>query len=115
MPEYIDRQKLLKALSYEGTCRSKNSESPDLLRGLVIAILVAKKEVETADVAPVVHTAWIFFCGVGEHFPRCSRCGEEADEEIARPYCAFCGARMDMPHKFDYSDDRKRKDGGRRR
>lgn len=54
MPEYIDRQKLLKALSYEGTCRSKNSESPDLLRGLVIAILVAKKEVETADVVPVV-------------------------------------------------------------
>lgn len=54
MAEYIDRQKLLKALSYEGTCRSKNSESPDLLRGLVIAILVAKKEVETADVIPVV-------------------------------------------------------------
>lgn len=54
MPEYIDRQKLLKALSYEGTCRSKNSESPDLLRGLVIAILVAKKEVETADAVPVV-------------------------------------------------------------
>lgn len=54
MAEYIERQKLLKALSYEETCRSKNSESPDLLRGLVIAILVAKKEVETADVIPVV-------------------------------------------------------------
>lgn len=54
MPEYIDRQKLLKALSYEGACRSKNSESPDLLRGLVIAILVAKKEVETADAVPVI-------------------------------------------------------------
>lgn len=57
MAEYIDRQKLIKALSYEGTCRSKNSESPDLLRGLVIAILVAKKEVETADVIPVVRCA----------------------------------------------------------
>lgn len=57
MPEYIDRQKLIKALSYEGTCRSKNSESPDLLRGLVIAILAAKKEVETADVIPVVRCA----------------------------------------------------------
>ena len=65
MPEYIDRQKLLKALTYEGTCRSKNSESPDLLRGLVIAILVAKKEVETADVIPVV---------------RCSEC------ESSEPY-----------------------------
>ncbi len=54
MPEYIDRQELLKALSSEGTRRSRNSESPDLLRGLVIAILVAKKEVETADVIPVV-------------------------------------------------------------
>lgn len=65
MAEYIDRQELLRALSYEGTCRSKNSESPDLLRGLVIAILVAKKEVETADVIPVV---------------RCSEC------ESSEPY-----------------------------
>lgn len=70
--------------------------------------------IPAVDVAPVVHAAWIFFCGVGEHFPRCSRCGEEADEEIARPYCAYCGARMDMPHEFDYSDDRKRKDGRRK-
>ena len=54
MPEYIDRQELLQALSSEGSRRSRNSESPDLLRGLVIAILVAKKEVETADVIPVV-------------------------------------------------------------
>lgn len=54
MAEYIDRYELLKALSSEGTRRSRNSESPDLLRGLVIAILVAKKEVETADVIPVV-------------------------------------------------------------
>lgn len=65
MAEYIDRYELLKALSSEGTRRSRNSESPDLLRGLVIAILVAKKEVETADVIPVV---------------RCSEC------ESSEPY-----------------------------
>ena len=68
----------------------------------------------SVDVLKLVVPRGYFFRGVGEHFPRCSQCGEEADEEIARLYCAYCGARMDMLHRFDYSDDRKRKDGGRK-
>ena len=106
MAEYIDREEVLKyttlLLDTQNYCVS-------------FAVTTERiREIPAADVAPVVHAAWIFFCGVGEHFPRCSQCGEEADEEIARPYCAYCGARMDMPHEFDYSDDRKRKDGGRK-
>lgn len=101
MAEYIDRQKLLKALSYEGTCRSKNSESPDLLRGLVIAILVAKKEVETADVAPVVHAKWEMrrvyvngYEGSGEEKAFCSHCNK-SNKQYTPPYCPHCGAKMD--------------------
>lgn len=110
MPEYIDRQKLLKALSYEGTCRSKNSESPDLLRGLVIAILVAKKEVETADVEPVVRGHWLTwdekFTGnaVGKNLGVfCSVCGNHSD--YSSPYCPNCGAKMDKEDENDQSNN----------
>lgn len=93
MAEYIDRQKLVNALRYEGTCRSKLSESPDLLRGLVIAILIAQKEVETADVEEVKHGHWVF--DNKTIIPRCSVCGEEAIAETVSPYCPWCGAKCD--------------------
>lgn len=108
MADYIERQAVIDLLEGAG------EESGSSVVDIELTIEAVQNDISAADVAPVVHAAWIFFRGVGEHFPRCSRCGEEADEEIARPYCAFCGARMDMPHKFDYSDDRKRKDGGRK-
>lgn len=111
MAEYIKREDAIKIVERYGLA---NGSVLGRHTGLADCIASEIAAIPTADVAPVVHAAWIFFCGVGEHFPRCSRCGEEADEEIARPYCAYCGARMDMPHEFDYSDDRKRRDGGRK-
>lgn len=100
MPEYIDRQKLLKALSYEGTCRSKNSESPDLLRGLVIAILVAQKEVETVDVAEVKHAHWTHIVGYDprDAWVECSRCRTTVKYPGTK-YCPNCGAKMDEEDK----------------
>ena len=112
MSDYIDREALLEKIKKRYCSKCKTD---DHCRACWVDDMIGEiEDAPAADVAPVVHATWIFFRGVGEHFPRCSRCGEEADEEIARPYCAFCGARMDMPHKFDYSDDRKRKDGGRK-
>ena len=58
MPEYIDRQELLGALSKEGAYRARKSET-GLARGLILAMQIAKKKVNPADVIPVV---------------RCSKC-----------------------------------------
>lgn len=53
MAEYIDRQELLRAIGKEGAYRARKSET-GLARGLILAMQIAKKEVETADVIPVV-------------------------------------------------------------
>lgn len=99
MAEYIDRQKLVNALRYEGTCRSKLLESSDLLRGLVIAILIAQKEVETADVEEVKHGHWILRRAlnriVDDDYFECSSCGYKTYDWDEPPYCQYCGAKMD--------------------
>ena len=53
MPEYIDRQELLRAIGKEGAYRARKSET-SLARGLILAMNIAKKKVEPADVIPVV-------------------------------------------------------------
>lgn len=53
MPEYIDRQELLRAIGKEGAYRARKSET-GLARGLILAMRIAKKKVEPADVIPVV-------------------------------------------------------------
>lgn len=64
MAEYIDRQELLRAIGKEGAYRARKSET-GLARGLILAMNIAKKKVEPADVIPVV---------------RCSEC------EYSEPY-----------------------------
>lgn len=53
MAEYIDRQELLRAIGKEGAYRARKSET-GLARGLILAMNIAKKKVEPADVIPVV-------------------------------------------------------------
>ena len=59
MAEFIDRQELLRAIGKEGAYRARKSET-GLAQGLILAMQIAKKKVEPADVIPVV---------------RCSECG----------------------------------------
>ena len=109
MAEYIKREDAIKIAEKYGLA---NGSVLGRHTGLADCIASEIAAIPTADVAPVIYAEWIYDHATGE--PRCSRCEKEADEEIARPYCAYCGARMDMPHEFDYSDDRKRRDGGRK-
>ena len=53
MAEFIDRQELLRAIGKEGTYRARKSET-GLAQGLILAMKIAKKKVETIDAIPVV-------------------------------------------------------------
>ena len=53
MPEYIDRQELLRAIGKEGAFRARKSET-GLAQGLILAMQIVKKKVEPVDVIPVV-------------------------------------------------------------
>lgn len=53
MPEYIDRLELLRAIGKEGAYRARKSET-GLTQGLILAMQIAKKKVNPADVIPVV-------------------------------------------------------------
>lgn len=49
--------------------------------------------VPAADVAPVRHGKWERTDG--NSYPSCSECGCESLSRANRPYCQFCGAKMD--------------------
>ncbi|MFQ9148208.1 MAG: hypothetical protein ACLR5G_08060 [Eubacteriales bacterium] len=51
MSEYIDRQELLRAIGKEGAFRARKSET-GLAQGLILAMQIAKKKVNPADVIP---------------------------------------------------------------
>lgn len=50
-------------------------------------------EAPAADVAPVRHGKWER--SEGNPYPSCSECGIESLSRADRPYCQFCGAKMD--------------------
>lgn len=50
-------------------------------------------EAPAADVAPVRHGKWER--SEGNPYPSCSECGCESLSRADRPYCQFCGAKMD--------------------
>ena len=50
-------------------------------------------EAPAADVAPVRHGRWER--SEGNPYPSCSECGIESLSRADRPYCQFCGAKMD--------------------
>lgn len=55
-------------------------------------------EINTADVAPVVHGRWMYEKTEGGfHIWRCSRCGRGMNDnpEGIDLYCYHCGAKMD--------------------
>lgn len=93
MPEYIDREKLLKtAITIEGKIAGKYD---------FIAIPVQTiKNAPTEDVAPVRHGRWlpwkvteIIGCDKKYLGVFCSMCELHADSKF--DYCPNCGAKMD--------------------
>lgn len=54
------------------------------------------ESVPAADVTPVRHGRWERTGG--NPYPSCSECGCESLSRADRPYCQFCGAKMDGGH-----------------
>ena len=83
MPEYIDRLELLRAIGKEGAYRARKSET-GLARGLILAMQIAKKKVEPADVIQVVRCF------------ECERSGPYSDSQSALTCREFgCTVPMD--------------------
>ena len=76
--EYISREAVLTVLDWD--CASQDA-------------LDAIKAIPAADVAPVRHGRWERT--EGNPYPSCSECGCESLSRADRPYCQFCGAKMD--------------------
>lgn len=97
MAEYIDR----KALDIAMTIAAANGKDKDR-RTWAKAICVLH-DMQTADVAPVVHGRWIkdndsfqtddYYCCYFDY--NCSNCGEVVNDRYKLPkYCPECGAKM---------------------
>lgn len=91
MSRYIDAEKLINRIN----AYVINSQDVMFIRKLI-------KDLETEDVAPVVHAHWIEFEDYsGAVYPECSRCGlvwwldEGTAEDNEMYYCPKCGAKMD--------------------
>ena len=55
------------------------------------------KDIEPADVAPVVHSQWVLG-GYDDMYYICKRCGHKQSEYYHKPtanFCPNCGAKMD--------------------
>ena len=97
MPEYIERETVVKALCAEAD-KLKEGEA-DALAGLYLANVIADK-LPAADVAPVRHGKWIKNIWVKTDDPdggfwvvRCTQCSIPHDKESR--FCPNCGAKMD--------------------
>lgn len=82
MREYITRSSALQAV---GDVHPLDYNA----QGIVERI----KAIPAADVAPVRHGKWERT--EGNPYPSCSECGIESLSRADRPYCQFCGAKMD--------------------
>ena len=99
MTDYIDRQatidkinerqrKLIYCFGFENDA----VKIRDIAKSIVSAIPSEQPELESADVAPVVHAYWRD-TGSGQE---CSACKEiQYGYDTGRHYCANCGAKMD--------------------
>lgn len=91
MAEYIDREALEKAM----TIAAVNGKDKDR-RTWAKAICVLH-DMQTADVAPVVHARWgmgRFNLETGNYEEQCTHC-RNFSKEYGKPYCPNCGAKMD--------------------
>lgn len=70
-------------------------DDPELQMSLKVYndILNGIKEFPAADVVEVRHGKWERT--EGNPYPSCSECGIESLSRADRPYCQFCGAKMD--------------------
>ena len=93
MVEYIERSKvieLLKGTEVNGTPYMKR-----VVKATVdLAIEAISDDIPAADVAPVVHAAWIMKDVSGEIKAVCTHCGKP-NKQYQPPYCPHCGAKMD--------------------
>ncbi len=63
-------------------------------------VKVSLQSIPAADVAPVRYGRWERTDG--NPYPSCSACGCESLSRADRPYCQFCGARMNPPEPPKY-------------
>lgn len=103
MPEYIEREKVLKTLEEIKTEKEKELEKRIILiDGLTTVfnelcaiksvIKIIKKDIPAADVVPAVHAAWIF--SDDGSYPYCSNCIEKSKDGKTTPFCPNCGVKM---------------------
>lgn len=96
MADYIDRERLIKAIP-----SPKQDQSISLI-GAVADMFCIINAAQKEDVAPVVSAHWIKITGMRppEHAGRhvCSECGGMALEnrmrEVLSEYCPHCGAKL---------------------
>ena len=102
MPEYIDRDALIKRICEE-KCRSEYGKCQKGRNGNKVILCVCDfiRMQKAADVSPVVHAQWVEY----EVFPLapsmngypCGNCGMHfsASSVPTLKYCPNCGAKMD--------------------
>ena len=94
MSDYIDREKLIQAISEDALTTLSDWDS-----SLMNLIMIEIQECPAADVAPVVHGHWIeskLYSDELNNIASCSRCGNMIDFVTETPtYCDDCGAKMD--------------------
>ena len=89
MAEYIERETMIQAIrEYKGFFQDSPSTNHMILK--MEAEDVAR-DLEAADVAPVVHGRWEPY---RKNLGKCSGCGEVV--QIRSNYCPNCGAKMDL-------------------
>lgn len=100
MPEYINREELLKDIEDSVRFSSRNGVSAEL-RG-AHKIVDRIRSAPTADVVEVVHGEWIrptMINGRTFDIPHCSVCGDVPCD--TKNYCPDCGAKMDGERKCE--------------
>lgn len=114
MPEYIEREALIKEIEADfntdwADYASKNNFDKDYIDGVrdeyddTLKIICQQK---TADVQPVRHGRWESPVSVGNGIKFCSVCRNEAywDTDYGQQlfdYCPYCGAQMDKENSYD--------------
>lgn len=91
MAEYIERETMIQAIrEYSGFFQDSPSTNHMILK---MEVEKVARDLEAADVAPVVHGRW----EVDEFGRCCSACKEYIPDDFApSEYCPNCGAKMDV-------------------
>ena len=92
MSEYIKRERVLEILHDIGGCGAEPGTWDDGYDSAINAAYDAVQSEPANDVAPVIHSKWVY----GEFdIPHCSECGHEVMPNVISPFCPNCGAKMD--------------------